>query len=227
MNIATGESYKAKWGPFLGRSVAFIGDSLTAESRVNYVSLFLDRVAAHIDLTKLCVVNSGVDSSSVFDALDRVPELDIEHDPDTVFILLGINDSKIFRRINEPLVDLQVFGKAYKRLLELLDARRARKKVLITPPPLLFGEIDKGAILAEYWRWDERDYERYVDIIRATAGSPGVYVADVFEAFRQYTGEHRLYYEDGVHPNAYGHRIIAETLVAVAKQFGTLPDRHA
>jgi|ERR1039458_6785002 lysophospholipase L1-like esterase len=227
MNIETNDSYRANWGPFLGRSVAFIGDSLTSESRVNYVSLFLNELATYIDLTGVRVVNSGIDSSSVFDALDRVPDLVLEHDPDTVFILLGINDSKIFRRIDKPLVDLPVFGKAYQRLLELLDVRRMRKKVLVTPPPLLFGEIDKGAMLADYWYWNESEYELYVNSICAAAGLPGVYVADVFKAFHQYTGAHRLFYEDGVHPNVYGHKIIAETLINVAKRFGGSADCHA
>ena len=132
-------------------TIAFIGDSITADGRSNYVSLLMSTLSDHVDASGVNVVNAGVDSSSVIDALDRLPDILLEHDPDVCVFFLGVNDSKIFHGIEKPLLSVNMYKDGYAHLLDAADKGRSRTKVLLTIPPLLFDEIKTGTFLANYW----------------------------------------------------------------------------
>lgn len=200
-----------------GRTVVFVGDSLTAERKANYVTLTLDLLSKRIDMTNVHVLNSGVDSSSILDALDRIPELVEENNPDVFVIFIGINDSKILHFVERPLVEPAQFRSAYDALLKRIDVSRRRDKIVVTLPGLLFEEIRTGDYLAGYWYWDEHLYAEYNEVICDLAKVHQCQVADVAGAFRRQS-KRRLYIEDGVHPNIYGHQLIAEEVVAALER---------
>lgn len=201
----------ADW--LLGKTIVFIGDSVTADSRSNFVTLLTESLSDQIDYTKVNIVNSGVDSSSVVDALDRIPDVLMDNDPDLFIILLGINDSKIFHYINKPLLTPEVFKETYINVLMRIDAYKINRKILVTPPPLLFDEINEGSLLHNYWYWIPSDYEKYITIIQEIGRQFNASVADVYHAFKEDRSGHRLFYQDGVHPNIYGHKIIATQIL--------------
>jgi lysophospholipase L1-like esterase len=203
------------------KKIAFVGDSVTADLRSNYVTLTMNGLAEQIDASSLTVINSGVDSSSAVEALDRAPELLIEDDPDVIVVFLGINDSKIFRSIDRPLITSDLFTESYRSLLDCLDHNRLRRKVLVTPPPLLFDEILSGDFLKDYWYWTPSSYLEYVVAIRELANRPDSALADVYSAFERHKGRNRLFGEDGVNPNIYGHRIIAASVLDALASFGS------
>ncbi|MBI5824616.1 MAG: hypothetical protein HZB18_11355 [Chloroflexi bacterium] len=45
-----------------------------------------------------------------------------------------------------------------------------------------------------------------------------LFLADVYDAFKVNKKKNRLFYEDGVHPNIYGHKIIASEIVKSLSQ---------
>ena len=199
---------------FKGKKIAFIGDSVTADLTGNYVTMVADRLASLLDASSIEIINSGVDSSSVLDALDRLPDVLIESDPDVFVFFLGINDSKIFRQIDRPLLSSTEFEKSYTSLLDLADAERQRLKILVTIPPLLFEKIKNGTLLEKYWYWIPADYEKYVKAIRKIAIRKNCVIADVYNQFQNpNTKLDKLFKDDGVHPNIYGHRLIADTVM--------------
>jgi acyl-CoA thioesterase I len=204
-----------------GKTVAFIGDSITADLRWNYVTMVVDKIADQVDISTMTVINAGVDSSSICDAMDRFPDIVIEHDPDVLVIFIGVNDSKIFRSTRHPLISAEVFEQSYRRLLESADAKRPRQKVLVTLPPLLFEQIEKGDLLKEYWYWTQNQYEEYVEAIRRLGKRPKAAVADVNDLFsKNKTSLDRLFDKDGVHPSVYGHRIIANSILEALADLG-------
>ena len=203
----------------LGKTIAFIGDSVTADSRSNFVTLITEALSERIDITKVNIVNSGIDSSSVVDALDRIPDVLLDNDPDLFIIFLGINDSKIFRYINKPLLPLEVFRATYINMLLRIDAKKANRKILVTPPPLLFDEINNGSFLRDYWYWVPSDYEKYISVIKEIGKQFKSSIADVYNAFKEDKSGCRLFYQDGVHPNIYGHKIIASQILNIIINF--------
>ena len=197
-----------------GKHIAFLGDSITADLKCNYVSLFIERLSENIDAASVAIVNSGVDSSSVVDALDRLPDVLIENDPDILVVFVGVNDSKIFRHINRPLLTISAFERGYRSLLDRADVGRVRLKVLLTLPPLLFESIKNGDLLANYWYWIPSEYMKYVEVIRKLGRSPNRVVADVYRQFKSRNCDQKqLFQVDGVHPNVYGHRLIADAIL--------------
>ena len=198
----------------LDMKLCFVGDSITAEKRSNYVTLVLDILSDRVDLSQFRITNAGVDSSTIINALDLVPDILLEEDPDIFVIFIGVNDTKIFRRIDRPLIPITLFEESYSALLSRIDADRLRHKVLVTIPPPLFDEIINGEFLANYWYWDSSMYVEYVDCIRRVADKHNCIIAEVYEAFKHANnGGKRLFYDDGVHPNIYGHKVIAGEIV--------------
>ncbi len=195
-----------------GKSIVFLGDSVTAERRSNYISLFLNKLSEEIDTSKVGVINSGVDSNTVLDVLDRVPDVLYESNPDIVSIFVGINDSKVFHHIKKPLLSPELFKESYQLLIDRINVKRKRTFLLITPPRLLFEEIDKSNFLDDYWYWIPSQYEKYIQAIEDVASANDCLLVDVYKAFIGNRSNKRLFYEDGVHPNIYGHKIIAEEI---------------
>jgi lysophospholipase L1-like esterase len=202
-----------------GKTIAFVGDSITADLRWNYVTLFVDRLADLANVRSVKVVNAGVDSSSVADALDRLPDMLLEHDPDVVAVFLGINDSKIFRHTDRPLIGIEEFSAIYGALLDHLDALRNRHKVIANLPPLLFDDIRSGELLRDYWYWSETSYDAYNMAIARLAETKECSLADVATRFREADcALSELFVEDGVHPNLFGHRLIAEAMASAVAE---------
>lgn len=199
----------------INKKLAFIGDSITADKKSNYVTLTIDEIAKQIDASCLNILNFGVDSYSINNALDMTPEIVTEENPDIFVIFIGVNDSKIFRHLARPLVSPNMFRENYAALLNRIDAAEGRHyKVLVTLPALMFEEIKYGDLLAEYWYWEPSLYLEYINIIRELGSQKDCAIADIYEGFKfALSNGARLFYEDGVHPNIYGHRIIADEVI--------------
>ncbi|MBT3630379.1 MAG: hypothetical protein HOG76_12995 [Candidatus Marinimicrobia bacterium] len=81
-------------------NIVFFGDSITAANRspkvplgVGYVSILKDLFSANTDLKDVQFVNSGVSGHTVGDLLGRFNTDVLDHHPDAVAIMIGINDA--------------------------------------------------------------------------------------------------------------------------------------
>ena len=185
----------------------FLGDSIGAADN-SFADQLIDR------LGRVNAVNSSVDSSNIFDILDRVQELL----PDEAFanfvIFVGVNDSKIFDHLHKPLVEEALFEEKYGDLLARLE---------VTPctiymcglPNLMFDHISASGILHDRWTWDPSKYERYSTIIEELAGKQeNRHFVNLEGTFLTAPNRDKLFGPDGVHPSSDGHTRIADAIEA-------------
>jgi len=129
-------------------------------------------------------------------------KLSMEVKPDIVLIMLGTNDAHpnnwSASRYEE---ELEEFVRGYQEL------KSAPIVYLMTPPPIYrMGLSQMNAILVD----------EVLPIIGRVAERRGVQTIDVFSALES----HEEFFSDGVHPNANGSKIIAETVYDGIKSVG-------
>lgn len=198
-------------------TIAFLGDSITADNRFNYISIFTSMLSKDmVEVDKINIINSGVNSSNIFDALDRVPELFCENEQiDTMFIFIGVNDSKRFQGIDKPLVSVDTYKGKYKDLVDLIKIKNSETQiVLINLPYLMFDRINNSDYLLDYWYWDIEEYCQYNSSIKEIADEYDLKLVDIYNSFCAKKNELSNYFIfDGVHPNAKGHQLIADKIL--------------
>lgn len=196
-------------------TIAFLGDSITADDRFNYITMLKSLLSKKMDINYINIINSGVDSSNIFDALDRIPDLFLENGKiDILFVFIGVNDSKRFQGIDKPLVPINVYKEKYKDLLDLVRFKSPETQIiLITLPFLMFDKIKHSDFLSNYWYWNRDEYNLFNNSIRELVGESNVKIADIYYSFLKKKNQLSDYFTfDGVHPNARGHQLIAEKI---------------
>lgn len=188
---------------FLGKKrIACVGDSITFGTGVIWNRR---RDAWPYQLGKLLgeeyqVVNYGISGASVQKESDKPYRADFmknveQMETEAVFLMLGSNDSKACNWNPEQ------FEKAYSETVERLKASTKNLYVMIPPKAfvLRFRRKVKFGIRNEVIR-----DEIYPTILRL-AKAHNVPVIDLYRLTENYPE----YFEDGVHPNKLGNRVIA------------------
>jgi lysophospholipase L1-like esterase len=166
------------------------------------------------------VSNAGVNGDIVTLALERFNRDVIAKRPDVVTVMFGGNEAGFYRpQTNDfadtPRVTCREFAAALRQLVD-----RARSAgitvVLMTCPPMT----------ERYWGMKLEAYRKnginflvkdYAQAMRDVAAEKGVALVDVYRAFGENPG--RLdYFPDGLHPDARGHRVIADVLAGPLEQ---------
>jgi len=214
-----------------GERIVFFGDSITqAGQYVEYIEVFL--LTRFPDET-FELINRGISSETLSGTseIDHNPPRPDAHKrfsrditplrPDILVLCFGMNDGN-YRPFSEEL-----FAK-YKAGVRRLAKRAAEEAkttlVIMTPPP--FDPYRKKTSDPDAGHWGYKyafiDYddvlERYSQWL-LTFGNDGFVVADVHTAMNRHLFERRrkkvsFYLSgDGVHPNATGHWLMAQTLL--------------
>lgn len=198
------------------RTLLFIGDSITDCGRREdpdalghgYVRLLADHFAAHEPTAT--VLNRGISGDKVADLEARFSADCLAHDPDLVTIYVGVNDAW-HRYTRGEHVDDADFERAYRHLLDQLAAAVPGAPVLLIVP--FVADIDaRTAQIHE-------DLDRKVAIIRRLAAEHGHRLVDLEQMLATaLAAGHtpRSIAEDGVHPTAGGHRLIADAWLDTA-----------
>lgn len=127
----------------------------------------------------------------------------------TTVLQTGMNEVKIFRGSNTPIVPARRFGEQITRFCTIAHEQECAP-VLVGPPPIdtsrnnptFSGAVIKDELLVEYG-----------DIMRTVADNKGIPYVDAREAFAS-SGRplHELLAADGYHPNALGHAALANAV---------------
>ncbi|TWD79918.1 lysophospholipase L1-like esterase [Kribbella amoyensis] len=185
------------------RTIVFAGDSVTDCGRRTdpaglgdgYVKLLAD----HLGSTGPRVVNAGISGHRAKDLVARWQTDVLAERPDLVSILIGINDT--WRRYDkDDLTSAEEFEASYRLLLEPL---REVRLVLVEPFLLPVKE--------EQHSWRE-DLDPKLEVVRRLAAEYGALLVRTdteFTARAVEAGAITLA-DDGVHPTAAGHRLIAD-----------------
>lgn len=121
-----------------------------------------------------------------------------------------------------PQVPLADFVSHYEQLIDILQQLNYQP-VLMNLPPLIheryFASLSRGLDAAVILKWlgstTETIYlwhKSYNDAVEEIAGKRGLPLIDIRSAFLQQSEVSDFMCEDGIHPNAKGHKLISEVL---------------
>ena len=184
------------------RTIVFAGDSVTDCGRRDdpaglgdgYVKNLYDELGAG----RPRIVNAGISGNRAVDLAARWDADVLEHEPDLVSVLIGINDT--WRRYDkDDPTSTEAFEASYRELLEPVTA-----KLVLVEPFLL-------PVKAEQRVWRE-DLDPKLEVVRrlATEYDALLVPADVEFNRQALTVGATTLADDGVHPTAAGHRLLAE-----------------
>lgn len=193
----------------------FIGDSITDCEREwtggkglgnGYVSMVDGDLVASWPPNPLRILNRGVNGNQVTDLEARWDDDVLAHDPDWLSVMIGIND--VAQQFDCPMETKEVamgqFESVYRSLLE---RTRPQLKGLILMTPY-FLEANREDPM-------RRMMDDYGRVVARLAGEFDAVLVDVQAPFDEYLEDHssQSLAEDRVHPNAAGHRIIAQAFL--------------
>ncbi len=174
-------------------------------------------------LPDVAVVNAGVGGNSTADARLRFEQDVLAREPDVVTVAFGINDAAVdvWKGHTEPRVPIETYRANLRYFVATLKGKGSRP-VLMTPNPLawtpklieLYGKPPYEPGNADGLNVLLADY---AEVVRTVAKEEDVPLVDVWQLFKEhqskYPNESLLL--DGMHPNARGHRLIADALMRV------------
>ena len=176
-----------------GTRVLALGDSLTAPHGVTPEQAWPTLLAKK---TGWAVVNAGVSGDTSAGALQRLPGLIEEHNPQLVLVTLGGND--MLRRLPQGQTTANL-----GRMLALAKAHGAKAVLLATPKPSLAGAAFNNLSAAEFYREVAKDSQ----------------VPLIEDAMAEVLSKTELK-GDQLHPNAAGHALLAEKIFEGLKKIG-------
>lgn len=201
-----------------GQVVLFQGDSITdcGRDRSDITSLgggYADIIAklyrTLFPEAGVTFINKGIGGNRVKDLLARYEEDFRSIQPDYLSILIGVNDT--WRRYdnNDP-TGSEEFESTYRELLTKLRRDLPDCKLVMIEPFLLNSLPDRAA-----WR---EDLDPKIHVVRKLAKEYADYYIPMDGIFakaevEEYTCEQLA--QDGVHPSAIGHRMIAEEYLKI------------
>jgi lysophospholipase L1-like esterase len=206
-------------------TIVLLGDSTTAPrgALVVYANLLEKELPARGIEAK--VINAGVGGNSTADARRRFERDVLAHQPDVVVIQFGINDAAVDVWRNPPATEARVSQKDYELNLRTMIQslhKRGTRVILMTPNPMrwtpklkeLYGKPPYDPAAPQGFNVLLAGYAKTVEQLAREEKLP---LIDVYQAFEDYgKGEGQAVDQlllDGMHPNAAGHRIIADLLL--------------
>ncbi len=176
-----------------GSRVLALGDSLTAPHGIkpgeDWPTLLGQK-------TGWVVTNAGVSGNTSAQALERLPALLDEHQPQLVLVTLGGND--MLRKLSQGETTANL-----GRILDLAKAGGARTVLLATPKPSIAGAVFNSLSPADFYAEVAKDKK----------------VPLIADALPEVLSDTALK-SDQLHPNAAGHALLSEKILAELKKIG-------
>ena len=160
------------------------------------------------------VINSGVRGNNTNLALARFENDVLNHEPDMVFIMLGINDSAIDVKDGkkEPRVSKEKYVENIKVMVDELLKRKIIPVLMTTQPMVMTENLEP---LYNFPPYSERGFNfillEYLQALRNIAKEKSVDLIDIFKIFQdKYKTDDELkkVLPDGMHPGEEGQTLI-------------------
>ena len=176
-----------------GTKVLALGDSLTAPHGVTPEQAWPALLAQR---SGWVVINAGVSGDTSAAALQRLPALLDEHNPQLVLVTLGGND--MLRRLpqGQTIANLG-------QMLALVKARGAKAVLLATPKPSIAGAVFNNLAAAEFYQKVAKEHQ----------------VPLIEDALSEVLSNTDLK-ADQLHPNVAGHALLATKIFEALKNIG-------
>lgn len=194
------------------KKILFQGDSITDAERsrqndlnsgVGYPTL----VAANLGFDRpdeFEFVNRGVGGSRVIDMISRVKIDIINHKPDYMSILIGVNDVWHEFTFNNG-IETKRFEMYYNLLIEQIKEALPDIKIMILEPFVL-----KGAATEKDWDRFRKGTEEKAAASKRVAEKNNLLFVPLMEKFDEAAklAPNEYWLRDGVHPTPMGHELI-------------------
>ena len=152
------------------QTVLFIGDSITDADRsqkaykpygFGYVKFAANMLLAQYPDYNLNIINTGIAGNSIRDLKDRWKTDCIDHKPDILSILIGVND--VWRRFEQGNLPRAVFADEYEATYRdlLSDTKEKCNSKFVICEPFMFCNDQSDPIFTQL--------RRYVGIVRKIA----------------------------------------------------------
>ena len=181
----------------------FAGDSVTQGAAHtlgwrDYTELVKERIGWEMGRKRDVFINTAVSGWRCGDFEADLDRSALRYHPDVIFVMFGLNDATAGDGGVTP------FAADYERVLRKLCDATTGHVVVQVPNPAISSEADLGSL------------PFYVDAIRQLANRlnlPTVDHADAWSTHLLPRGPLEQWIGSGCHPNEYGHRMIARTLL--------------
>lgn len=207
-----------------GKKVLFIGDSITDCGRARpfgqmphaslgegYVSLVHALLWESAPEKSFDIINTGVSGNRITDLLGRWNEDVLDHRPDVLSILIGIND--VWRHFDSPNIK-QVSTDLFESSLEeaLQATFETTQKIILMSP--FYLEVQQSDAMRHMM-------SQYAHRVKALAQKHKLPFVDLQAAFDRYMAKapSQTLASDRVHPNLIGHMLIARQFIAAGSTF--------
>ncbi len=181
----------------------FAGDSITLGAIYtfgwrDYTELFSERVRYEMGRGLDCVIKTAISGASIQSLAQHLHRCVIQYSPQVVSINLGMNDCA------EGEAGLKNFSTTYAKVID--DIRKASGAAIILHTPQRVLPADK---LRLPW------LERYVQAVRQLAAQHSTLLIDHYAEWEaaEKSGWMESWMGDSIHPNEYGHRVMANLLM--------------
>lgn len=191
--------------------IVFFGDSITqAGAREGgFITLMQETLMQKNLSNQYELIGAGIGGNKVYDLYLRMEDDVLAKDPSTVVIWIGVNDVW-HKRLTGTGTDQDKFERFYDAIIKKLQDRHI-KVILCTPATI--GEK------TDFSNEQDGDLNQYAKIVRQIAAKHGCPLVDFRQIFLDYDRTHNpdnlskgILTVDGVHLNATGNRLVADTL---------------
>lgn len=213
-----------------GARVCFIGDSLTAQNTVQWMTI--DCYKRNLPDTKIEVFNCGVAGGTAFNALSYLEDDVFIHNPTHAVIGFGVNDCARWElsrprsetRYNTLVNAFELYKKSMRELCDVLISRGV-EVTLCTPPPYDEYHESSEPVFAGCFAL----LLAYAEEVRKIAREKSLPLCDYFDYFAREMQTDILYSGDHVHPNAHGYYTMAKYFLSeqgldLGKECNTPPE---
>lgn len=200
--------------------IVCLGDSITlgtpyVEVDETYVSL-LHRLLTENGLDAI-TINSGVGSETTSGSMARFKADVVSRSPACVTIMYGANDCLVQQDKTSPRVALEDFENNLLKMVRLAQSENIAPVLMTTIP---FGnKCSWGAWPYYKDRGTNCLVPQYVDCVQKIAKNSNIYLIDNHSMWIDAGIVVDDFTVDGVHPNADGHTLIANTMLPVIRAF--------
>ena len=202
-------------------TIVLFGESTTAPrgTLINFAKLLEQDLPARGVVPT--IINAGKGGENTDQARERFEQDVLARKPDIVTIYYGLNDAAIdvWKDATAPRVTADKFEENLRHFTKRLK-EAGTKVILMTPNPCCWSPQEKE--LYGKPPYDINDVEginkvlqEHIAAVRKVAVGENVALVDVYQILSDYAHTHS-YNElllDGVHPNEYAHRLIADALL--------------
>lgn len=207
------------------KTIIAFGDSTTAKrGRLEIYSNILTKELEKAEINAN-VINAGIPGNTTMAARKRFEKDVLRKKPDLVIIQFGINDAAVdvWKKATKSRVSLETYTNNLLYFIKTLRLNDS-KIILMTPnalawTPKLKEIYGKPPYSPKNSKGFNVTMRPYVEAVRKIAKEEKVELVDIFGYFdsqkEEYLNQLLL---DGMHPNAKGHRIVADKLLVAIPQ---------